>query len=314
MTNSSEQRSWRPYAVLAGGVIAVSSAAVFIRLAQQDNTPSLVIALWRMGLAALILTPIVLARHRADLAKLQREQIGLAVLSGLMLGVHFATWITSLEYTSVLTSVVLVTTNPLWVALASPLLLHERLNRATLIGILLAMAGGIVISAAGDAGTAPKQNAPLFGAFLAMVGSVAVAGYFIIGRRLRGSMALLPYIWLTYGTAALSLLVAVVVTRQPIGGLPADAYLWMTILALVPQLIGHSSYNYALGHLTAAYVSLTVLAEPIGSTILAVIVLHENPPGAWQLFGGLLILSALVMAGREEVRAAQRIRAQAIAT
>jgi drug/metabolite transporter (DMT)-like permease len=284
-----------------------------IRFAQAESASSLVIAAWRLGLAVLILTPIVLARYRADLARLTRREIGLALLSGAFLGLHFASWITSLEYTSVISSVVLVSTSPLWVALVAPLVLRERPNRMTLIGIVIAIGGGCLVSLGGGAGSAPHQDNPLLGNALALLGAVAVAGYFIIGRRLRSRVSLIPYIWLAYGGGAILLCATVLVMGKPVAGLAADAYLWMTLLALFPQLIGHSAYNYALGHLSAAYVSLTTLGEPIGSTILAAVFLSELP-GTLQLVGSVLIMLALVIASREEAQAARQVRQQTAAT
>lgn len=301
--NSAAAFTVRPaqlYGVLGIGVVAVSTASLFIRFAQNDGASSLVIAAWRLALATLILTPIVIARHRIELSGLRRGQIMLALLSGSLLGLHFATWISSLEYTSVLNSVTLVSLNPLFVAMATPLLLHDRLTRRTLIGIALAIVGGLIISAAGSAGSAPIHNAPLLGDGLALIGAVAVAGYFVIGRRLRASLGLVPYIWLTYGSAAIVLIAAVIVTGGQIAGLAPSAYLWMILLALLPQLIGHTAYNYALGHLSAAFVSLSVLGEPIGSTLLAIVLLSERP-NAVQLFGSLFIFAALIVASRAEV-------------
>ena len=295
--------SWKPYAALVVGLVAVSSSSTLIRFAQQENAPSLVIAMWRVALATLVLTPLVLGGYRPTLMSLPRSAFGLAMLSGVFLALHFASWITSLEYTSVLTSVTLVTTNPLIVALATPFLLREQLSRVTLGAILLAMCGGVIISAMGDAGTATNQSAPLLGAGLAVVGSFAVAGYYIIGRRLRATIPVLPYIWLTYGAAAVALAVLVGLSGLPVGGLPGNAYVWMTLTGLIPQLIGHSLFNYALGYLSAAFVSLTVLGEPIFSTILAVVFLAERPLPP-QLIGSAAILLALFIASREEARRA----------
>ena len=297
--------TWQPFAVLAIGLLATSSASIFIRFAQEEGAPSLVISAWRLVVATLILTPLVLLRHRADIRALNRNQIGLAALAGLMLTVHFASWITSLEYTSVLISVTLVTTNPLFVAMLSPLLLGEKITRKTIGAVLLALVGGVIITAAGGAGSAPKQDAPLYGAFLAIIGSITVALYFIIGRRLRATISVIPYIWLTYGAGAIGLVILVTLAGQlPVvfnGGLSGRAYLFMTLTALLPQLIGHSSYNYALGYLSAAYVSLSVLFEPIGSTILAVFTFQEFP-NIVQIGGGVAILVALWIASQEERR------------
>lgn len=294
--------SLRPYLALIVGVLAASSSSIFIRFAQNEGASSLLIAAWRVGLATLILTPIVFARYRPILANLQRDQLLLALLAGGALAVHFASWITSLEYTSILISVTLVTTNPLVVALVSPFLLRERLSRVTVGAILLAIIGGIVISAGGGAGSAPKQDAPMLGIVLALIGSVSVAAYFIIGRRLRASIPVVPYIWITYGAAALVLMMLVAINQFPVTGLTSNAYLWMSLTALFPQLIGHSLFNYALGFLRASFVSLGVLGEPIFSTIMAIFLLKEQPTPL-QLVGSGLILIALILASREEAQA-----------
>jgi drug/metabolite transporter (DMT)-like permease len=311
MSRALTNPSWRPYIVLAIGLLAVSSASIMIRLAQAENVPSLVISAWRVGLATLVLTPIVFTRYRADLARFDRKQIGLMLLGGLLLAIHFASWITSLEYTSVIASVVLVTANPLWVALMAPIFLRERLSKVTVGAILVAFVGATLIATAGGAGTAPHQESPMLGNGLAVLGAITVAGYFIIGRRLRATIPTIPYIWMTYGAAAIVLLAIVLIMGLPLAGLSSRAYLWMTLLALLPQLIGHSSYAYALGYLSAAYVSLTVLGESIGSTILAAILLHEQP-AAPQLFGSALILLAVFVASREETKSSRRAREEAV--
>jgi drug/metabolite transporter (DMT)-like permease len=289
--------SWRPYAALLTGVIAVSFAAIFIRLAQGAEAPSLVLAAARLTVATLVLTPLVLRRHCVELQKVTRRDATWAVLSGLFLAVHFATWITSLEYTAVVNSVTLVTTSPLWVALLAPLALGERLERATLMGIVLAIGGGVLVgmSSAGDPPTRPD---PWLGNGLALAGAIAAACYLMIGRRLRARWSLITYAWAVYGVAALTLIVTVVLTRQQVLGLPDRAYLWMVLMGLVPQLIGHSSFNYALGYLPAAYVSLVVLGEPIGSGLLAIVFLDEWPVPL-QIAGSALILVGIAVASRE---------------
>ena len=305
--------SWRPYIVLAVGLLAVSSSSILSRFAQNDHASSLLIAAWRVTFATLVLTPIVISRYRAELAQVSRSDLIFVLLSGLLLAVHFASWITSLEYTSVSTSTVLVSTNSLWVALASPFLLRERLSRITLIAVVVAVVGVFWISATGDTGTALHQGQATLGNVLALIGAVAVGGYYMIGRRVRAKVSLIPYIWLTYGTASIALILVVLLTGQTVVGLSPDAYLWMTLIGLLPQLIGHSAYNYALGYLSAAYVSLTIPVEPIGATILAALLLQE-PLVSQHITGGALILLALVLASREESRTTREVQREAAAT
>lgn len=290
--------AWRPYAALVLGVFAVSTAAIFIRLAQGADAPSLVLAAVRMSVAALVLTPVVLARHRDELRRIALSDLKWALVAGLVLGIHFATWISSLEYTAVVNSVTIVTTAPLWVALASPLVLREAIGRQTALGIAVALAGGVIVGLSGEAGAPPTRHDPLLGNGLALVGAWAAAIYFILGRRLRARLSVVLYIWLVYSTAAILLVVTVVAAGLPLAGFPPETYVWMVLLGLVPQLIGHSSLNFALGYFPAAYVSLVVLGEPIGSGLLAIAFLGEWPVPL-QLAGTALVLAGIALATLE---------------
>jgi len=296
-----------PLVVLFFGILAVSTASVFIRNAQQ-YAPSLVIAAYRLSLASLLLVPLALTRQRQELTTLNGRQLGLALLSGIFLAIHFAAWITSLEYTTVTSSVVLVTTTPLWVALLSPLTLKEPITRPVLAGMGLALTGGLVIGL-GEMCTwsetsltcAPfsellKEGA-LLGDLLALCGAWAAAGYILIGRRLRVRMSLIGYIFVVYGMAAVVLVAVMLAAGESAFGYPPQAYLWFLLLAIFPQLIGHSSFNYALGYLSAAYVSISLLGEPIGSSILAYIFLDEVPSGI-EIFGAILILTGIYITSR----------------
>ena len=252
-----------PYAVLAAGVLVVSSASILIRFAQGLGVPSLSLAAWRLTLAALILTPFALARSRDELAKLAPRDVGLAALAGAFLALHFAAWIASLAHTSVAASTVLVTTNPIWIAAASWLLFRERPGAGLVLGIVLALAGSVAMFAAGAAG--PAGANPSLGNTLALIGSIMVSGYLLIGRSLRRRLSLLPYIWLVYSAAALALLAAVLVTGGPMRGFTAAAYALLLALAVGPQLAGHTAFNWALRYLSPAFVAIAILGEPIGA-------------------------------------------------
>ena len=302
---------WLPYAALVGGVLAVSTAAILIRLAQEEGVPSLTLAAGRLWVAALALTPLVARRHRAELRAVRGRTLGWALLAGLALGLHFATWITSLEYTAVVNSVTLVTSTPLWVALISPLVLGEKLDRAAVLGLALALSGGVLVGLSGAVGEPPTRHAPLLGNGLAIFGAWMAAVYFLIGRKVRARVGLTVYVWLVYSMAALVLSGALIAARVPVTGYPARAYVWVLLMGLVPQLLGHSAFNYALGFLPAAYVSLIILGEPIGSGILAVLVLDEWPV-ALQLVGAALILAGIAVASRGDTAAPQDIPASEV--
>jgi drug/metabolite transporter (DMT)-like permease len=300
-----------PALAIGFGILAVSTASVFIRYAQA-YAPSLVIAAYRLTLAAIVLAPIAFLRHRDELRALGRREIALALLSGFFLAFHFATWITSLEYTTVASSVVFVTTTPLWVALLSPFTLKEPLTRPILIGMALALVGGIVVglsdSCRWETGSllCPSlgdfvRGQAFLGDLLALVGAWMAAGYLLIGRHLRATMSLVPYVFAVYGAAALVLIAIMFASGQVPWGFAPVAYLWFVLLALVPQLLGHSTFNWALGFLPAAFVSITLLGEPIGSTILAYFLLDETPP-ALKIFGAILILAGIFTASQSEER------------
>jgi drug/metabolite transporter (DMT)-like permease len=296
--------------ILLTGILTVSTASIFIRFAQTDGVPSIVIAAARLTIASLVLAPVALTRYRSELRALTRREWVLGLLSGLFLALHFAAWITSLETTTVASSVVLVSTTPLWVALLSPLVLRERVTRGVLIGMALALVGGTVVgisdSCALEAG---RISCPPLGAFfsgkaflgdlLALLGAWMAAGYMLMGRKLRAKMALIPYIFVVYGTAAVVLLAVMFGMGKSPAGYPPLAYLWLALLALIPQLVGHSSFNWALRYLPASFVSVNLLGEPIGSTILAVFILQEIP-GWLKIGGGVLILTGIYLASRTE--------------
>jgi drug/metabolite transporter (DMT)-like permease len=299
-------RALLPLAFLTA-ILAVSTSSVFVRFAQAE-APSLVIAALRLTGAALLLAPIAWTRHRAELMSLRRGEIVLGAVSGIFLAAHFATWISSLEYTTVASSVVFVSTGPLWVAILSPLLLNESLQRAAILGLVIAILGGAVIGLS-DACTwrggltCPElsrllQGRAMWGNFLALIGAWTVSGYLIIGRKLRAQMSLIPYIFLVYGMCAAALIVAMFLAGQSPLGYPAQTYGWIVLLAVFPQLIGHSTYNWVLRYIPATLVAVVTLAEPVASAILAYLVLREAPSSG-VLLGGLLILVGIYLASRK---------------
>ena len=297
-----------PIFVLAFGILAISTASLFIRYAQQ-TAPSLVIAAYRLAIATLVLSVPALLRRREEIRSIQGKRLGLVVLSGIFLGFHFATWITSLEYTSVASSVVLVTTAPLWVALLSPLFLHERLSKFALVGLLVALAGGVIVGLSQGCSLENGLSCPSLGGFfqgraflgnlLALAGALFAAFYVMIGRSVRANLSLTTYTFTVYGIAALTLLIMVGVSGKSMLGYPPVSYVWFAALALVPQLLGHSSLNWALRYLKAAYVSVAQLGEPVGSVILAYLIMGESP-NALELSGGILILTGIFFATRAE--------------
>ena len=283
---------------LALGVIAVSFASIFIRFAQAEGMPTLAIAAWRLVFASLVLLPYAWLTRRDEIRELAWSEWRLLIAAGIFLGLHFAAWITSFSYTSVASSVVLVSMGPVFVGLGSWLFLRERPGLKTSAGIGLAAVGSVVIGL----GDLHQGQDMLLGDLLALAGAIFVACYLIIGRKVRGRRSLTAYIALVYGVAMVALLVAVLVARQPMLGHSWQAYGWTMALGLGPQVAGHSILNWALRYLSATFVSIVTLAEPIGSGILAYIILGEAitlPTAA----GATLVLSGVFVASRAELGA-----------
>jgi len=283
---------FNPYAVLIIGIIGVSTGSIFARLA---DAPALVTAAYRMGLAALILIPLAAWKAGDELRNLSVHDIKLAMLSGFFLALHFAAWISSLDYTAIANSVVLVNTIPLWVGLFTPLIAKDRIRGSTIISIIVSVIGAAIIGF-GDFDTAGKA---LWGDMLAIFGAVCAAIYLLFGRNLRRKLSLLPYVSICYGSAAIILWLVVLFLNLPITGYSTQTVAAFWAMALVSQLIGHSSYNWSLKWFSTSLVAVSLLGEPIGSTLLAYIIFDEGL--TWlKLIGGLFILSAIYIAASGE--------------
>ena len=287
-----------PFLVLGVGVAIVSTASILIRFAQADGASSAIIAAGRLTIAALLMAPYALSRAGPELRRIRRKDMFLCAASGLLLAAHFWTWIASLEHTSVANSTALVTTNPIWVALLSAWLLREKPGRVQITGIALTLVGSLLIFLA-DNTHSGDATAPVLGNSLALLGAFVASGYLLIGRGLRSNLSLLAYVWLTYSFAAIALIIAALVGGETFGGVSSTAWLLIAALALGPQLLGHTSFNWALRRLSATFVALSILGEPIGSALLAWWLLDEGFVPL-QLVGFLALLVGIFVAARAE--------------
>ena len=256
------------YPLIALGIVAISFGAILIRL--LPDIPVLSIAAWRLGVAVILLAPLGGARLRRTPPRRADLLTGLG--SGVFLAFHFILWISSLEYTSVASSVVLVDTSPIFVGLGAWVFLRERPRGWLIAGIVLSVIGGGVIGW----GDMRATGEALVGDLLALGGAAMAAGYLILGRRVRPRVDIIPYLTITYGTAAAVLLVGTGITHAPLIGFSGREYLYLVLLAVGPQLLGHGTINWALRHLSAGTVAVLTLGEPIGATALAYLILGEG--------------------------------------
>ena len=274
------------------GVVAVSFGAVFVRFASEASP--LAISAWRLSIAALILIPIAWMRKQRSMTP---RMTLWCLASGASLALHFVLWISSLSYTSVASSVLFVTTHPLFVGLGSYILLKERPTRSLLIGASIALIGGSLI-ALSDLQMAGEA---ITGDLLAVGGGLMAAVYFMIGRHVRQTVTATEYVAVTYGTAAVLVLAICGITRTPLTGFSGETIGFLVLLGLIPQLLGHSTFNWALKHLPASHVSVLILGEPIGSGILALLFFSEIPTGL-NLVGAALILVGIYLSLRNKER------------
>ena len=283
-----------PFA-LTVGVLSISTAAVFIKLCIQDGAAASVIAAARMGIAAAVIVPLALAVRGRRVFAIPRDCVRPVLLSGLFLGAHFFFWITSLSCTSVLSSVVIVTTNPIFVGLASILFLKERLHWQLVVGILLAAAGGGVIALL-DKGGAPGS---LYGDLMSLGGAVMMSCYLLVGRRIRARIDVWSYVAIVYSVAAVFLIGIAAFSGDRVLSYQPRTYVLFLLLALVPQVIGHSALNWALGHATATIIAVCILGEPIATCVIAYMFLGERFTMT-QSLGGVLILGGILVSLRRQ--------------
>ena len=277
--------------VLGFGLIVLSFASILIKLTQA---PTIVIAAGRLTIASLVLTPFFWFKFPKIRLELKPVKWGLIFLSGLFLAMHFTLWIESLSHTSVSSSVVLVAMNPIFVAILSPIILREKITFRIGLAVVLGAIGAIIIASQGlNSLIMTKGN------LLALGGAVCAGGYMIVGRRIRPQISLISYIYIMYTTAAILLLLGVLLTGQHLTGYSWQAYLFIILLALGPQLVGHTSFNWALGYITAPVVAMTILGEPIGTTILSWAILAQ-PPTLREIIGGIIICIGIYRAVSSE--------------
>ena len=292
-----QPQSWQVGLVLVVGVLAISTAAILIRLAIASAGVSgvgfsLFVAASRLAIASLLLLP---AWRNLQSTQLAPGALGYAAAAGLCLSLHFATWITSLSFTSIAASTTLVTTNPVWVALLSWFWWKEKPTRLTMAGIAVALVGGILI-AAGDAGVTTPGNNPTLGNFLALIGAWMASLYFLLGREAqRRGLSIGSYVIVAYSTGALVLLPLPFVFGSTYVGYPVAVYLYILLMAIASQVLGHTSLNWAVRWISPTLVTLGILFEPVSSSLLGFLIFQEVP-GELVLSGAIVLLIGVALA------------------
>ncbi|MFQ5892600.1 MAG: DMT family transporter [Candidatus Methanofastidiosia archaeon] len=279
-----------PKYVLFLGILAVSFASILIRL---SDAPPLVIATFRLGLAGFLMLGFTVFKGEVRELKVKRKDFAALILAGFFLAIHFSSWITSLSYTSIASSVLITDSSPIFVVALSYLLLRERISRVAIFGILISILGGGFIALSDS-----NLSGNLYGDFLALVGALSLAFYIVVARNLRGRMNLLPFVSMVYLLTFVFLLTFSLLMREKLSGYPFREYLLFFLLALGPSCIGHTSYNYCLKYLKAAVVSVSILGEPVGATLLAIIIFYEIPT-SMVVLGGIFVVFGILLVVKE---------------
>ncbi len=281
-----------PMVALAIAVVAVSTSAILIEL---SHAPSIIKAFYRVLFTTLLLAPLAVTRYRDDLRTISRRDLLVALVTGGALAVHFVTWFESLEWTTVAASVTLVQSQPLFVAFGAWALLDERVTRRTMVGIAIALVGMVGMSFGGlISGAAVAGQRPLYGNALAVVGAIAAAGYVLAGRSLRQRVSLIPYVTIVYGVCTVALFGVALTSDATVAltAYPPTEWLLFLGMAVGPGIFGHTVINWSLKYVESSVVSVSLLGEPVGSTLLALVLLQQVP-GIATVIGGLVVLGGI---------------------
>jgi len=277
----------KAYLAIGIAMVSVSWASIFIK---WSSSPPFIIAGYRLGFTCLLLLPYMfLSRGFSGIRRFDSRDLLLVLTSGVALAFHFGLWIVSLTLTLVPTSAILVTSHPIFVAAVSHFLLNERVKKVAVVGIVIAFSGVIVI-ALSDLGEGTDN---LLGDLLAFVGGICAGIYFLSGRVARKRVALGPYVFSVYALSAAFLFLGAGVAGDTIVVTSTHEILLFLVMAIVPSLLGHTMFNYALKTVPAYVISTSVLAEPVGASILVFFLLPHEIPGAWIFIGGALVIAGL---------------------
>lgn len=282
-----------PHAALVFAIVAVSTSAILVR---WSDAPNLVKAFYRVVFTTILLAPLAVGRYRHSFRRLTIRDLGASGVIGIALAVHFAAWFESLDWTSVAASVTLVQSQPIFVALGAATLLDERIDRRTVVGILIAVLGMATMTLPGAELTGPR---PVFGNSLAVLGAVMAAIYVLAGRSMRQRLDLIPYVIVVYSVCAVALLILTLiqVSAQGLAGYPPREWALFLGMAVGPGVFGHTVINWSLKHVESSVVSVSLLGEPVGSAILAAWLLAEVP-GLPTVVGGTVVLAGIYTTAR----------------
>lgn len=294
-TEKHKRNAFLPVLSLVIAIGAATFASIFMKLSQEAGLASPIIATGRLTLAALILTPITLRYYSDELRRLGKRDLLFAMLAGFWIVTHFMLMIYALEQSPIMLFMLIINMGPLWTALLERFFLKARLSPLVWLGLFVTLLGTSVIAilASNAADSNTTMSVPIIG--LTLLSSVAGSIYITIGRNVRRKVSLIPYIWIVFSIGGLLGMVFLLVTRTPLTGYPSMGYFWLLMLTLIPQLMGHGGFNYAVGHFPVTLTSIAGQSLTITAAIAAFFIFGEVPQLP-EIIGGVIIIPGILLA------------------
>lgn len=282
-----EKPKIHPYIPIFIGVISVSLSAIFVKLA---NAEAGVIAFYRMLFSVLIMAPLFFWKYTNEVKQLRRRDWLFSSVAGIFLAFHFILWFESLNYTSVASSTVLVTLQPLFAFVGTYFFFKESITLKTILAGAIAIVGSILISW----GDFKLSGTAFYGDMLALIACALVTAYFLFGQDVRKRLSLVTYTMLVYAVSTITLFIYVLIKGESFGPYPTKDWIWFILLAIVPNLLGHTLFNWSIKYVSTNVVSIAILFEPIGAAILALFIFKEYLI-ATQIIGGLIVIVGILL-------------------
>ena len=276
-----------PYIAIAIGVISVSLSAIFVKLASAESA---VIAFYRMLFSVLIMSPVFLLKYKSELKLLQKRDWLFSVVAGVFLAFHFILWFESLNYTSVASSTVLVTLQPIFAFIGTYVFFKERVTFQSIVAVIVAISGSLLISW----GDFRVSGVALYGDVLALIACAFITGYLLFGQDVRKRLSLMTYTMVVYSVSTITLFFYVLFTGQSFGPYESIDWFWFLMLAIVPNLLGHTLFNWSLKWISTNAISIAILFEPIGAAILAFFIFNESLILS-QIIGGVIVILGIAL-------------------
>jgi len=282
-----EKPKIHPYIPIAIGVISISLSAILVKLAKADSG---VIAFYRMLFSVIIMSPVFFSKYLWELKELSKRDWIFSSVAGIFLAFHFILWFESLNYTSVASSTVLVTLQPLFAFLGTYFFFKEKLSIKTLISGAIAIIGSFLISW----GDFKVSGSALYGDIIALIACALITGYLLFGQDVRKRISLVTYTMVVYSISTICLFIYVLIKEESFGPYPAMTWLWFILLAIIPNLLGHTLFNWAVKYVSTNTISVSVLFVPIGAAMLAYFVFNEKLI-VTQIIGGIIVILGLIL-------------------